>query len=413
MGSKKLKLVLAATLVFAMAFGLTGQAIVAGDEGPRQGRYIVLLNDAAVNETARDYLEEALGGVIVKNLPEAVGYVVLLPGNLPTQALENIPGLLLLEADGMVQAVKGPPPWAGPPKEEEPATAWGVDRIGADLVWDTNTGVGSKVAVLDTGIDVDHPDLNIADGYNVIDPSISWDDDNGHGTHVAGIIAALKDTGENTGSVTGVAPDASLYAVKVLDASGSGYVSDVVEGIYWAIKKGMDVINLSLGTSTDYSTLRTAVDDAYAAGIVVVAAAGNEGNPPGKGDNILYPARYGSVIAVAATDQADERPKWSSTGLDLELSAPGVDILSTWNDGSYESKSGTSMAAPHVSGTVALILAGPVLYDLNGNGIYEANEVRFALQASADDLGAAGWDSKYGYGLVDAEEAATGSKTNP
>lgn len=406
MGSKKLKLVLAAALIFVMAFGLVGQTFAIGNTGDagKSGRYIVLLNDEAVNEPVQAYLE-ALGVVIVKNLPEAVGYVVLLPGNLPNQALENIPGLWLLEADGMVQAAKGKPPWAGPPKEEAPATAWGIDRIDADLVWNTNTGVGSKVAVLDTGIDVDHPDLDVAGGYNAItNIEGAADDDNGHGTHAAGIIAALKDTGEDTGAVTGVAPDASLYAVKVLNAAGSGYVSDVVDGIYWAINNDMDVINLSLGTSTHYSTLHAAVDAAYAAGIVVVAAAGNEGNPPGKGDNVIYPAKYSSVIAVAATNQDDERPKWSSTGPDLELAAPGVDILSTWNDGGYEGKSGTSMAAPHVSGTVALVLA---------SGLYTVDEVRSILQATADDLGAAGWDSKYGYGLLDAEEAATGVQTNP
>jgi subtilisin family serine protease len=404
MGTKKLKLVLAAVLIFVMAFGLVGQTFAIGNtwDAGNSGRYIVLLQEEAVNEMAGAHLE-ALGAEIIKELPEAVGYVVLLPGNLPALALENIPGLLLLEADGTVQAVKGKPPWAGP-KEEAPATPWGIDQIDAELVWDTNTGFGSKVAVLDTGIDIDHPDLDVAGGYNAItNIEVAADDDNGHGTHVAGIIAALKDTGEDTGAVTGVAPDASLYAVKVLNAAGSGYVSDVVEGIYWAINNDMDVINLSLGTSIDYSILHMAVDAAYADGIVVVAAAGNEGNPPGKGDNVIYPAKYSSVIAVAATNQDDERPKWSSTGPDLELAAPGMDILSTWNDSDYESKSGTSMAAPHVSGTVALMLA-------SGVSVYD---VRSILQSTADDLGAAGWDSKYGYGLVDAEEAATGVETNP
>ncbi len=391
-------------VVLALVLGMAGPGFASADAGQGEpGRYIVLLEDQAVNEKAQEHLG-ALGAVIIKELPTAVGYVVLLPGNLPEQALWNIPGVREVGLDGTVQAVKGPPPWAGP-KKEEPATAWGVERIDADLVWDTNTGTGIKVAVLDTGIDVDHPDLIVTGGYNAVDPAASWDDDNGHGTHVAGIVAALKDTGENTGAVTGVAPDASLYAVKVLSASGSGYVSDVVEGIYWAKDNGMQVINLSLGSTTDYSTLHTAVDDVHAAGIVVVAAAGNEGNPPGKGDNMLYPARYSSVIAVGATNQADERPKWSSTGPDLELVAPGVDILSTWNDGGYESKSGTSMASPHVAGTVALMLAA--------NSTLTPNDVRAILQASADDLGATGWDSKYGHGLVDAEESATGEQTNP
>jgi len=412
MGARRLRWIIIPAIVFALAFGLVGQAVAAGDEGPGQpGRCIVTI-ETAVNETARAQIER-LGGVIIKQLPIDDSYVVLIPG-AAINAVERIPGVIAVEQAAVVHTM-GKPPWAGPKTDQPPETAWGVDRIDADLVWDTtNTGANIEVAVLDTGIDVDHPDLNVAGGYNAIttdDTEGAADDDNGHGTHVAGIIAALKDTGENTGAVTGVAPDASLYAVKVLNSAGSGYLDWIIDGIYWAIGEHVDVINMSLGidkqTLDQYpiqnAAFQKACDDAYAAGIVVVAAAGNDGNPPGKGDNIIYPARYASVIAVAATNQDDERPKWSSTGPALELSAPGADILSTWNDGEYEPKSGTSMASPHVAGTVALMLAAnPGLTPVN---------VRAILTNTADDLGATGWDSKYGEGLVDAEEAVTGIET--
>jgi subtilisin len=155
---------------------------------------------------------------------------------------------------------------------------------------------------------------------------------------------------------------------------------------------------MSLGTDTDYHSLHDACDAAYAACIIVVAAAGNDGNPPGKGDNVDYPGAYSSVIAVAVIDSNDKRATWSSTGPAVELSAPGVSIYSTWLDGGYATKSGTSMACPHVSGTAALVIAS----DSSLSNV----DVRQRLQETADDLGATGFDTKYGYGLVDADEAA-------
>ncbi|MBU4483368.1 MAG: S8 family serine peptidase, partial [Actinobacteria bacterium] len=151
----------------------------------------------------------------------------------------------------------------------------------------------------------------------------------------------------------------------------------------------MDIINMSLGGGAS-STLEAACLSANQNGLLLVAAAGNSGNPPGKGDNIIYPAAYESVIAVAATDQNDKRASWSSTGPDLELSAPGVAINSTLLGGGYGEKSGTSMASPHVAGTAALVITAGI------------SDVRGQLQSTAKDLGATGWDSKYGWGLVDA-----------
>ena len=272
---------------------------------------------------------------------------------------------------------------------------WGVDRIDAEKVHPYNKGTGVNVAIIDTGIDYTHPDLdaNYRGGYDFVNDGPDPMDDHGHGTHCAGIVAAE----DNEIGVIGAAPEAYLYGVKVLDSSGSGYVSDVVAGIDWAISNGMQVISMSIGSNYDSVTLHNACDAAYDAGIIVVAAAGNDGRGSGWGDNVDYPARYDSVIAVAATDSYDNRARWSSTGPDVELSAPGVYILSTY-PGGYAYMSGTSMACPHVTGTAALAI---VSYPAKTTA-----EIRQILQDTADDLGATGRDTWYGYGLVDAEEAA-------
>ncbi|MHB0980987.1 MAG: S8 family peptidase [Thermoleophilia bacterium] len=260
-----------------------------------------------------------------------------------------------------------------------------------------------NVAVFDTGIDLDHPDLaaNIEGGYMAITNNDlyrynrSYDDDNGHGTHVAGTIAAV----DNLYGVVGVAPAADLYAVKVLDKYGSGWMSDIARAVYWAIATHADanpnndiqVINMSLGSNDPSTTLRTALADAEAAGILLVAAAGNDGAA------VDYPAAESQVIAVAATDSSNRVPSWSSQGPQVELAAPGAAIVSTYRGGLFAWKSGTSMATPHVSGAAALVWAArPWL---------TAAEVRAVLDASAEDMGTAGWDALTGAGLVRPDRA--------
>ncbi|NOX44392.1 MAG: S8 family peptidase [Caldiserica bacterium] len=273
---------------------------------------------------------------------------------------------------------------------------WGVVRIGADLVHASgDLGAGIKVAILDTGIDYTHPDLdaNYYGGYDFVNDDPDPMDDHGHGTHVAGTVAAE----DNGVGVVGVAPAAELYALKVLDADGSGYWSDLIAALDWCVRNGIQVVNMSLG-GTGNDELEAACQAAYDAGVLLVAAAGNSGNPAGRGDNISDPAAYPSVIAVAAVDRDDTRASWSSTGPDLELSAPGVNINSTLLGGGYGEMSGTSMASPHVAGTAALVWAAyPGLSNV---------ELRHILRDTADDLGDAGWDPQYGFGLVDADEAA-------
>lgn len=289
---------------------------------------------------------------------------------------------------------------------DDPEMPWGVDRIDADLVHSSDpafTGEGIKVAVIDTGIDSTHPDLaaNYAGGYNVIKPSKPPMDDNGHGTHVSGTIAALDDES----GVVGVAPDAKLYAVKALNREGSGYLSDVNLGIQWAIDNDMDLISMSLGGPYSESQEKMCLA-AYNAGIVLVAAAGNSGG------SVIYPAAYDTVIAVSATDSDDAIADFSSKGPEIELAAPGVSVPSTYLAGTYAKMSGTSMATPHVSGVVALLLSADVTsisgLDLDNDRTWDPLEVRTRLDATATDLGDEGKDVCFGNGLVNAYKALEG-----
>lgn len=314
------------------------------------------------------------------------------------EALSRNPRVLRVEADARAYAV-----------DAELDAAWGVKHIGAGPVHDAgNKGAGVRVAVIDTGIDGAHPDLAVAGGYNFVAGNGNWADDNGHGTHVAGTIAAR----DNGAGVVGVAPSATLFALKVLDASGGGNFTDIVAALDWCVRNNIQVTNNSYGSSMDPGvTVHDAFDAAAAAGVLHIAAAGNSGTRTGKGDNIGYPANYVSVAAVAAVDASDARASFSSTGAAAELSAPGVGIYSTWPGGGYQTLNGTSMASPHAAGAAALVWASGVT-DANGDG-HLNDEVRARLVETAHDLGAGGWDPQYGYGLVDLAAAITGTATTP
>jgi hypothetical protein len=251
------------------------------------------------------------------------------------------------------------------------------------------------VAVIDTGIDYNHPDLNAnyAGGYDFVNGDSDPKDDHGHGTHVSGTIA-----GEDDGAgVVGVAPMTKIYALKALNSFGGGSWSDIIAAVQRAVDLGIPVTSNSYGDSSyPGNTVRDAFANAAAAGVLHIAAAGNSGNSSGTGDNVGYPAKFDSVVAVAATDQTNSRAYFSSTGPDVELAAPGVNVTSTLPGGGYGTMSGTSMATPHVAGTAALVIAC---------GVAGPASVRQRLQQTADDLGAAGRDSLYGFGLVDADEA--------
>ncbi|OGS01624.1 MAG: hypothetical protein A2V88_14395 [Elusimicrobia bacterium RBG_16_66_12] len=233
-----------------------------------------------------------------------------------------------------------------------PELTWGVSRVHAPAAWDATEGKGVKVAVIDTGIDLNHPDLRgkVDGGYSAIKKSENpedYADDNGHGTHVSGTVAGLRD-GKG---VVGVAPKARLYAVKVLDADGSGNLSDVIDGIVWAAKNDMQVANMSLGAPVSSDAMQRAVRYAKGRGVIIVAAAGNSGGSVG------YPGAFPEVIAVSASDSKDQLASFSSRGPEVDFVAPGVDVVSAKMGGGYASYSGTSMACPHVAGLVALVVS--------------------------------------------------------
>lgn len=264
---------------------------------------------------------------------------------------------------------------------------WGVRRIQAPEVWKKTTATGIKIAVIDTGMDYTHKDLQgrYAGGYDTVNEDSNPFDDHGHGTHVSGIIASTLDGA----GLAGVAPGVQILALKALGSDGSGFISNVVEAVDWAMNNGAQVINFSLGTTFDSKTLESKLNEAAAKGIVLVAAAGNT-----NGGSLLFPAAYGSVISVSATDSNDNFASFSSVG--AEIAAPGVSVESTVPGNGYAFWSGTSMASPHVVATVALMLAN------------KQTNIRQNLQNTAIDLGSPGKDSLFGYGLVHAKPAALG-----
>jgi len=289
---------------------------------------------------------------------------------------------------------------------------YGISKVQADTaIDDGKTGAGVDIAIVDSGIDARHETLeaNLGTGYATsgaaCDTSCdggsrcqpagistcyeSWDDDNSHGTHVAGTAGAA----DNGVGVLGVAPGATLHAVKVLDCCGAGSYSDIAAGIEWAADQGHDVINMSLGGS-ESSTVNDAVNYAADKGVVLVAAAGNSGPCT---DCVGHPAAHPEVIAVSATDQNDALADFSSTGPEVELAAPGDNVLSSVPRDDYAEYPGTSMASPHVAGAAAQLIA---------DGTTDRAAVRSTLKNAADDVGLG--DNEQGSGRLDVLDALDG-----
>ena len=264
---------------------------------------------------------------------------------------------------------------------------WNLHKIGAPAAWDTVMGKRARVAVVDSGIAADHPDLSgkIAAQKDMVDNDSVAEDSVGHGTHVAGTVAAATNNGEG---VAAVCPSCKLLVARSGDEDGI-LSSDVVQGIYWSVDNRAKVINLSLGSYGNSRILEHAVNYAWQHGVVVVAAAGNDNT-----DRPSYPAAYVKVISVAATDAADEKAPFSNYGK-VDVAAPGVKILSTIPGGGYEAWDGTSMASPHVAALAGLLAA-------QGR---TATEIRRRIEKTAVDLGAPGKDEHYGWGRIDAQRA--------
>ena len=273
----------------------------------------------------------------------------------------------------------------------------GLRIIYAPWAWRYSTGDGVRVAIVDTGIAPRHPDLRVYGGVSYVPGQRRWYDDNGHGTHVAGTVAAL---GNNRG-VIGVAPKARLYAVKVLNRSGGGRMSSILNGLAWCYRRRMHVVNLSLG-SLAYTHDPRVYSRAYEQagkklrrrGILAVAAAGNSGNT--RQPYVNNPARCPSFMAVSAIDCQRRRASFSSYGPQVEICAPGVKVWSTSPPNTYSQSSGTSMASPHVAGVAALVRA---------RRAWTGDRVRVHLWKTALDLGTPGRDWLYGFGQVNALRA--------
>lgn len=309
---------------------------------------------------------------------------------------------------------------------------WHMDNpayggIHMQSAWNIQTGAPSViVAIVDTGVAYEDygrryrqaPDLaetSFVPGYDFVNNDTHPNDDEGHGTHVTGTVAQSTNNGLG---VAGIAFHTSIMPVKVLNSAGSGTYANIADGIYFAADNGASIINMSLGGSSPSTTLENAVAYAYAKGVTIVCAAGNEyqnGNTP------LYPAAFDDYcIAVGATRYDETRAYYSNTGSYLDIAAPGGDLNVDQNhdgygdgvlqqtfgmqprDFGYYFYSGTSMAAPHVSGVAALLIA---------NGVSGPDNVRDALEATAEDKGPAGWDAEYGWGIVDAAAALAYSST--
>jgi thermitase len=387
--------------VAAIAATVTGALLAA--PAAHAGQVIVKLKPSATPAQQQSVLNV---GKVLGKVKAADAAVLRVPGGgaAVARVLSANPLVQWAEADGVMRAT-------ATPQDPRFSELYGLQKISAPAGWDAfglgafpSTG-GVRVGIVDTGIMAAHEDLagktvacaatqngllGLIGGDPVPQESRGCADDNGHGTHVAGTIAA---TANNARGVTGVAFNTQLAICKALfGAAGSGSVSGVANCITYLADHGAKVISMSLGGGAS-NALQAAVTDAARKDVLLVAAAGNDGNA-----TLNYPAAYADVVSVAATDQNDQRASFSNANADVEVAAPGVNILSTWNDGAYKSISGTSMATPHAAGVAALIRGATPSLTWSG--------ARSKLDASVDDLGAAGRDPSYGFGRVNVLKAA-------
>jgi thermitase len=269
---------------------------------------------------------------------------------------------------------------------------WNLPVIQTEAGWDVTRGNEKVViAIVDTGVDLNHPDLKnrLTKGYNVIENTNFPDDDNGHGTHVAGIIASETNNQEGGAGITWYN---KIMPIKAMGPEGYGTSFDIAKGVIWAVEHGANVINLSLGNYQPSKLMKDAVKYAFDRNVVIVAAAGNDNS-----NQTSYPAAYPEVIGVSAMDYTGMRASFSNYGDYIDVTAPGVQIPSTYFNQQYAALSGTSMATPHVAGLAGLIFsANPKLSN---------HEVINIIKNTAYDLGTPGDDFEFGHGLIDVKEA--------
>jgi thermitase len=338
----------------------------------------------------------AINGAVLKEFRELNAVLVGLPQSASVvetiRKAQVISGVKYAEPNYMYRAFLVPNDLFFSTKQ------WGPQKINAPAAWDKTTGAANAaVAVVDTGVAGTNPEFSgkLLTGTNCVVPGGVTEDDNGHGTHVAGIAAAIGNDGNG---IAGIAWAASILPIKVLDATGSGTSATVACGIQFGANfatsnPGMRVVeNLSLGGPAYAQLMKDAVDFALQSNVLVVAAAGNDGKA-----TVLFPAGYPGVMAVGATTPTNDRATFSTYGSHLYVVAPGVDIYSTFLGGTFKYLSGTSMATPHVSGTAALVRAV--------NTGLTAVQVRAQIEQTATRLGGTGFNPQFGWGLVNAAAA--------
>jgi len=396
---KKIIVALAVTILLVSSFPTIVFAVppdnpAAASDFSSQQIMVKFKPDVSLPEAAR--IHRQLGGQVKETIADIGVQVVIVPKGqalAKARAYSANAKVAYAEPDYVAQALDTP-------SDPYLFRQWALTVVKAVEAWDITRGSGDiRVAILDTGIDLDHPDLasKIVSNINfTTSPTVDGICD--HGTHVAGIAAACTNNGIG---IAGLGYSSSLMNVKVLRDDGLGYYSWIAQGIIWAADNGADVINLSLGSTGASSTLEAAVNYAWSKGVVIVAAAGNDGST-----SPFYPAYYTNCIAVAATDGCDMLCSWSNRGDWVDVAAPGSYIYSTVTNNTYKFMSGTSVAAPHVAGLAALVFT--VVSDSNGNGRLN-DEVRARIETGCDDIGVSG----IGSGRINAYEAGAGGTIPP
>jgi thermitase len=389
-----------AILLLSLASGAKGEAVAQSkmDEDPSGAPYVagelLVAYEPGTTESAEQAVVRGSGGLTTEGLPGRMR-LVSFPGiaqeksrearerglQRKLEKLRDEPGVEAADYNHIYKATSYPddPRFGG---------QWGLKRTAFPGAWIDARGTGARIAVVDSGIDRNHPDLGIkiAEQENYVADGAGIRDLFNHGTHVAGIVAALTNNGKG---VAGGCPACKLLIARVLDARGDTTASTLVSGIDWSANNEADVINLSLD-GPDNAAVEEAVNNARANGTVVVAAAGNMGTTTPR-----YPAAYEKVIAVSATNGNDGLAGFSSRGSWVDLAAPGTNILSTGAGGGYIEKDGTSQSAPFVSALAGLLAS-------QGK---TASEIRQRMQSTATDLGTSGDDPKFGHGRINANRA--------
>lgn len=414
-----------ASLILALIFWLslpTINPVQAVEPAGRSETYILVKFQGHVTESERNATAAQLGGELVRWI-EPLHTAQIRLSNGEQRSLEALtaasianPLVISVEPDGVVggfpiietfvqerqrlvepSSIQSGPVQVNDPDLNDPDRVYAASLLEYTMAWRYTMGNPDVIiAVLDSGVDLDHPELvdRVVAGYDFVNDDDDPTDDHGHGTHVAGIIAATANNG--IGAV-GVCPGCSLMPVKVLDSSNVGSWSTVADGIVYAVDHGAKIINLSLGGTAKTQVVADAIDYAADQGVLVIAAAGNI-----RTDAPFYPAALDTVVAVSATRDDDTRWSLSNYGEWIDISAPGYAIFSTYNDlnnpyGGYTFMSGTSMAAPHVAGLAGLLLSQQM--------DRTATDLRSLIAVGAIDLGEPGKDIHFGHGRINVNRA--------